>query len=380
MLLNNKHITYCSNIFKEKNTKKLINKLNEYIFFIKKKLKIKKISLGLCLSNEIVKNLLKYENAENFTNWLKYNQIYLSSINGFVYQNFHTRHIKEKIYYPDWSSLKRLNYTQKIIDFLLKIQNNTNDISISTLPISFKNWMNNRNKKYIYFYSSINFIKIVKKLISIKKYIHIDIEPEPGCLIESIQEFYNFYYKWLKKIYMQNKNNKYSNLKKHITLCYDICHALVSYDSYQNIIKKIKIGKVQISSAIEIINNDTNRISNINELSFLNESNFLHQNTTIDKNNKIIKKNIDINLLINKPIPLDTKTRIHCHMPIYLKKYNNLIITQQETKNILIDILKNLNVKHIELESYTYNMILKQKKLNSILKEYLLIIKWLKNV
>lgn len=391
MLLNKKHITYCSNIFHEKSTQKLLFKLMEYVSFIRTNLKKKKFGLGLCLSNNILKNLSKKKNLKYLNEWMQKNNLYISSINGFVYTNFHQKNIKEKIYYPDWSTKKRFNYTKNIIEFIKKNETKINDISISTSPVSFKKWVKKHDQKYILFYSSISFVKLLKVMIIIKnnthKHIHLDIEPEPACLIESIKDFIDFYFEWVKKNANYYLKNTYPRInyhtKQHINLCYDICHFSVNYEKHEDVIKiikekKIKIGKVQISSAIEIASDKNNLINLKKELKFLTTSQFLHQNTTIDVNNNIVNKNTDIEILLNSNF-LNTKTRIHCHMPIYLDTYKEkLNTTQKDTKNALTHIMRYLNVKHLELESYTYDMILKKEKFQSILKEYLLLINWIK--
>ncbi len=395
MIILNKSLTYCSNIFKEKFFFDLLLKLEIYTKELKIKFKKKYIGIGLCLSNKLVNEILNENKLNYFKIWLKKNNLYVSSINGFVYKTFHKKKIKSNIYYPDWTNKNRVFYTKKIITMLLKLNVNINDYSISTMPISFKKWILNKNKKYIYFKSSLNIINILKYLMYVykkyKKKIHLDIEPEPACLIESFNDFLFFFNNWLKPTFKINISDKiffisFSHLYRHINLCYDICHFSVNFEDHNNIINtlknnKIRIGKIQVSAALEFFSSKINITAILKSLNFLKKSQFLHQNTLFLEKNKRIFKYIDIFNIFNN-IPLNSYIRIHCHVPLYLNFYNNknLKTTSKETITVLINILKKIKVKHIEIETYTYDMLSKKNKKYSIFKEYSFVINIINNV
>lgn len=389
MIINNKSLTYCSNIFKECNFTKLAIKLHDYSVYLRKYFKCKYIGLGLCMSNSLINRLSLNSQLIYLKKWINKHNFYLSSLNSFVYKSFHTRNIKEFIYYPDWTVDARVVYTKKNIYFLNNVITKIKNVSISTLPLSFNSWMINKNKKYVYFKTSINILTIVNLLINIyklnKNYIHLDIEPEPRCLLESFDDFLFFFIKWLvpNANYYLNRfyiKKKHTYLRKYVNLCYDICHFSVNYNDHVNIIKsilsnKIKIGKVQVSSALEVSVTDNNKNFIINDLFFLNKSKFLHQNTIIT-HNKIIKNlDIDFNNCYNN----GDKLRFHCHMPLYLTKYKkNLQTTSSESKDVLLNILKFVKVKHVEIETYTYDILEKKGKFESMLQEYLFVINIIK--
>lgn len=357
MIKINKIITYCSNIFKINNAKNLINNIKNFI----KKKENKKINIGLCISIKMItekkiKEILKTD-------------IKIKSINGFVYQNFHSKLIKEKIYYPDWSSKKRIFFTKKIIK---KFENTKKKISISSIPITYKNWNKNKYLCFIIKKSIINLKKINEIIIKYNKYLHIDLEPEPGCQIECFKTL-NIFYKTIK-------NEK--KLKK-IKICYDICHMSVIFDKQEKILKllninKINIGKTQISCSLKfIISKNTKVIKRIiKTLFFLKKSNFLHQICLKGKNN--IKEFIKIEDMIKVIlINLNKEIKLHCHIPIYMKKFNNLYTTYKETKKIT-SIISKKN-KNFEIETYTYNTLFNNfNSKKSMKKEILLTINYIK--
>ncbi len=393
MIINNKSLTYCSNIFKEKTLYDLLEKIEKYAFFLRKTFKKKWVGLSLCMSNKLIIELHEFKKLIFFGKWLKRHNFYLSSLNGFVYKVFHKKKIKENIYYPDWTSKNRNLYTKKLIMLLVHMKTGFNNSSISTMPISFRNWCKKKDRKYIFFRSSVNILDILNYLVMLNKkkkcFIHLDIEPEPFCLIESFENFLNFYFKWLIPnlnfcLYISYIKRSLYYLKKYINLCYDICHFSVNYYNHDKIISsilknKLKVGKVQVSSALEVFPDCNNKTIIINELFFLTKSKFLHQNTAFDKNNSLFIKNSDIIFILNKTLTYNT--RIHCHMPLYLTRYKKFLkTTSEETKAVFLKILNQLNVRHVEIETYTYDMLLKNEKFSSIVKEYTLVINLMRNM
>lgn len=371
------NITYCSNIFKNNKLIDLIKNLKEY----KKKNKEQK-NISICLSNNILKEIKKNNNIKKIYTWIKINKLNIKLINGFVYKQFHTKKIKEFIYYPDWTKIERYNFTKNILYFIQKI-NKFKNFGVTTLPISYEAWIK-KEKKYNLKKSINNLFKILEIIIKIKKYkkrnIHLDIEPEPFCSIEKCNDFIIFFNTWLIPLIKKNfklkykiKEKKYIKyIRKHINICYDACHSAVMFENQKknlDLIKKekIKIGRIQISSAIKIKFIEKNKIN----LDFLKKSSFLHQSIIKLKNNKIIKKK-DFFELKNIKDLIIKEIRIHCHIPIYEKKISkNIYTTQNELILLIKNMIKNKDIKNLEIETYTYDTMYKKScKIESIKKEY----------
>lgn len=375
------NLMYCSNIFKVKKLRDLIKSLTIYTEIIKEK----KVALSLCLSNALAIEMEKKKSINFFKKWLKKKNATLYSINGFVYKNFHKKNIKSNIHYPDWTSNLRFNYTKKLIKILNRFLPKCKTGSISSSPISYDGWINYKYKDYVFFKSAKNISKILLHLMNIKKkIIHLDIEPEPSCLINNFKMFIIFFKKWLipfarKYLYNLKKiSGRKSDflIKKYIRLCYDISHFSVNFENHGKILQilkkeKIKIGKVQISSALEInvfknIKIKENIIKNLAKISI---SPFLHQ--TVEKNKKTIRIYNDLPNISNIFFKnTNSILRIHCHVPIYKTQYKNIKTTINETRKVLKMLIKTKNIKHFEIESYTYINIIKKDAFDSIAKEY----------
>ncbi|CAB3976251.1 metabolite traffic protein EboE [Candidatus Azoamicus ciliaticola] len=350
MLINKKYIlTYCSNIFKTKNLKKLILNIKNYI----KEFKNTQRHISICLSKNLLNNFIKKKQKNLF--FLKKNLI--RSINGFVYQDFHKKNIKEKIYLPDWTSKYRLLYTKNIILSIKNINEIKNNISVSTMPLSYKEWTTEKQKPIIIYKSIKNIIKIISQTKN-KNLINLAIEPEPYCILECYLDIINFYAIWIKKTAQK--------LKKHIRICYDICHFSVMFDKHEIALKsinkkQIKLGKIQISSALKIITPQKLHYAKplILTLFKLRHSNFLHQ--CITKYKKNIKIYNDVNKIIKNLLnKKNIEIKIHCHIPLYKKKFKYFNTTHLETKKTIKYIKSQPLTKNLEIESYTYHFFFKK--------------------
>lgn len=375
----NKYIlTYCSNIFKNDNVRDLFQNINEY----KKNIKTHK-HISICLSNNIIKEIKKQNNIQKIITWNKINEVEIKLINGFVYKNFHQKKIKENIYYPDWTKKERLYFTKNITFFAQKICK-SKIFGITSLPISYNLWIK-KEKKYNLIKATNYLFDLLVIFFKINKYkkikLHLDIEPEPFCLMESCDDLILFFENWLipslkekmKKAFLISDKTAKKLILTYFNLCFDMCHSAVIFENPVMSLKrirqnKIKIGRVQVSSALKIENLNQNYKS---DLKFLKKSPFLHQSIVKLENEKLIKYLDFKNLTISNDLKIK-EIRVHCHIPIHVKKIKkNILTTQKELISLLKDIIKNNDTKNFEIETYTYNTIYKKyNKIKAIKKEY----------
>jgi len=387
MLINKKYnLTYCSNIFKQKKWKFLFENLKKYLLHIKRKKQY--IGISLCMSNVLLNEIRKDKTLSILKNWLITENVYISSMNGFVYKTFHQKKIKDNIYYPDWTTKQRIKYTKSLIELLGLLMHKNTMGSISTVPISYLPWIKTRHISYILFTASKNLSEIIKFLIE-KKNIHLDLEPEPDCLINSIDSFIKFYIYWLipvTKIAFNTKSNFLEPyIKKYIRLCYDICHFSVNFESHEEALcllkkNKIKIGKIQVSSALEVkvFNSSIENKHLVKNLLSFTKSPFLHQ--TVEKIGNKLKKHKDISYAIkNFSEKCGNTLRIHCHAPLYKNIIRGIKTTSVDTKFALELLLKEKYIKEMEIETYTHDFLSKENKFESIFMEYNWVINLINN-
>ncbi|MBG1269141.1 metabolite traffic protein EboE [Nostoc sp. WHI] len=389
------HLTYCSNIHPGESWLEVFANLEKYIPELKSRLSATApFGIGLRLADAAAKELLESNNLAQFQGWLTQQDLYVFTLNGFPYGGFHRQVVKDQVYSPDWSIEERLNYTLNLTQILATLLPEGLDGGISTLPLSYKLWWGKDQATYetVVKKSCFNLVSVVVEMIRVYeqtgKLLHINLEPEPDGLIENTSEVIDFYQNWLLPIggsYLSEKLNidqglAETKLLEHVRICYDTCHFSVEYEEPKSIFARlqsagIKIGKIQISAAIQVkIPAEIEKRNLIVErLRPFAESTYLHQ---------VIERRSDgtlhhypdlINALPHLEESLAEEWRTHFHVPIFIRDYQILQSTQDDIATVLRLLQTNNACSHLEIETYTWDVLPSEMKidlLTSIQREY----------
>ncbi|MDR8391870.1 metabolite traffic protein EboE [Aliifodinibius sp. S!AR15-10] len=384
-----KHLTYCTNIHPGESWEEVLIQLKANLPELKSRLSPdKSFGVGLRLSEEAAGDLLEGDRLESFKEWLEEENLYVFTMNGFPYGSFHGERVKDNVYKPDWTDRKRLEYTINLAEILAELLPEDIDGGISTSPLSYKPWLEEVEYEEVFRISSRHLAEVAFKLAQIEqqqgKELHIDIEPEPDCLIENTQETVDFFQHWLFKAgaaqlavdHSFSQEEAVNLLKRHIRVCYDTCHFAVEYEDPKEAIEQfrdagIKIGKVQISAALKVAFDDNyDRVSS--KLKQFEEDTYLHQ--VIERNSEDSLKHYpdlgealfaDINTEVNE-------WRIHFHVPIFVDQFDMLSSTQDDIVHSL-ELFRDDECSHFEIETYTWDVLppeLKENIRDSIEREY----------
>src|SRR5437762_1481267 len=102
---NNYHLTYCANIHPSENWEEAFLQLKKYLPVIKQAVSpAKDFGVGLYLSNKASLEILIGSKLNEFKSWLQSEGLYVFTMNGFPYGNFHGEVVKENVYKPDWTT------------------------------------------------------------------------------------------------------------------------------------------------------------------------------------------------------------------------------------------------------------------------------------
>jgi hypothetical protein len=399
MQLASGHLTYCTNIHAGENWPAHFAALKANFPFIKAQfLPDDQMGIGLRLSNIASLELQKAESLSEFKLWLADNQAYIFTMNGFPYGEFHYTVVKDQVHAPDWTTKLRVDYTLRMFHILAELLPKGMDGGISTSPLSYKYWHNTpAETEAAKTIATRNILQVAEELINIRKntgvYMHLDIEPEPDGLLENGEEYITWYEDVLlpkgRKILAEKLNISADEaeglIKNHITLCYDICHFAIGYETHQQVVdelkaKGLKVGKIQISAALKakLPADADSRKPVIDAFSRFNESTYLHQ---------VVAKKTNGNLLRYPDMPealadADNITveqwRAHFHVPIFTEELGLLQSTQSDITTLLDIYKKTPFTNHLEVETYTWGVLPDEKKLplnDSIARE----LNWVKD-
>lgn len=395
MLIDDKyHLTYCTNIHPGQDWDSTFKNLREYLPKVKNKVsKERAFGVGLRLSNKASEELSMHDNLPQFKNWLNENGLYVFTMNGFPYGNFHDEVVKDKVHEPDWTTRDRVDYTIRLFEQLAYLLPEGVTGGISTSPISYKHWHKSpEKKKTVMEKGAIHLTELILKLFEIEesttKYLHLDIEPEPDGLLENTEDVLVFYRNYLLPIAIKELKITYGVSEekakeialRYCTLCYDICHFSLAYEEPAYTFEKlrnagIRIGKIQVSAALKIRFDTLDNDKIWESLAQFDEPTYLHQVTEIT--NEGVKTYNDLPIVLKNRADV-SELRAHFHVPVFIESFEELYSTQDHILKV-IEILKiNMISEHLEVETYTWDVLpgsLKKELSESIVREMI----WLKD-
>ena len=395
------HLTYCTNIHRGENWKDHFDSIRSNFPFIKEKLSpAHTMGIGLRLSNEASLDLIKKENLSEFKTWLKEQDAYVFTMNGFPYGGFHDTVVKDRVHVPDWTTGQRADYTLRLFHILAALLPDGMDGGVSTSPLSYRLWhktkegLDNCTDN-----ATQNVVHVIENLIRIHqstgKLLHLDIEPEPDGLLETGEEFIGWFENDLLRIGVPviKEKLKISGqhaedlIKEHLRLCYDVCHFAIGYEPHTAIISQvlgrgIKIGKIQISAALQSKMDSIDRNSLKKNFENFNEPTYLHQVVAKTRDGKLLRYPDLPQALQQIHNPVFAEWRAHFHVPIFTEKFGLLSSTRDEIAEVLALQQSSGFTNHLEVETYTWEVLSPELKLplrDSIAREMKWVIQLLDN-
>ena len=376
----------------------MFDNLKTYAVVLKQRISPKApFGIGLRLASVASEALLEGRSLAVFKDWLDSQGLYVFTLNGFPYGGFHNQVVKDQVYAPDWTSPDRLSYTLRLVRILAALLPDEVEGGISTLPLSYKPWHFQKTATdvdKVFEQSSRHLAQAVAEMARIAqstgKRLHLDLEPEPDGLLENSAEVVDFFERWLLPVggdllVKQGFLARHTEalIREHVQVCYDTCHFAVEYEEPGVAIARlqsagIKIGKLQLSSALRvpIPASTADRQRLYNQLQPFAESTYLHQ---------VIERRSDGSYYhypdLVEALPhllfgnggLAQEWRTHFHVPIFLQQYHALKSTQDHTEGALRLLSKGLDCQHLEIETYTWDVLpanMKRDMLSSIQREY----------
>lgn len=384
------HLTYCTNIHPGERWEDVAAVLKKYLPPLKAELAPDKpFGVGLRLSNRAAETLLSGDRLSRFREWLNQYDLYVFTLNGFPYGNFHGERIKDEVYAPDWRSAERVAFTRRLARILSRLVPEGLSGSISTSPLSYKPWLDAEEREDAFRTGSRHLADVAAFLARLEAetgtHIHVDLEPEPDCLIENTEETVAFFEDWLWPVggahladeLGVSKDDARSKLRRHVQLCYDTCHFAVEYETPRTVFDRlsaagIPIGKIQLSAALRAPLPD-DRTSLGEQLRPFAEDTYLHQVVERQQNGSLHRYRD-----LPEALPhLDKKEaeewRIHYHVPIYSDAYRGLQSTRDDITRTLEALSEDPFCPHLEIETYTWDVLpaaLKQDLPTSLQNEY----------
>jgi hypothetical protein len=224
-------------------------------------------------------------------------------------------------------------------------------------------------------------VRVAEEVVRIRlhwgKTIHLDIEPEPDGLLENSTEVVRFYEDWLladgasmlsERMGMTIDEAR-ACLLDHIRVCFDTCHVAMAYEDPEQVLDRlaevgIRIGKVQISSALKVMlpNDEAERVALEETLRPFAESTYLHQVACRNRDGTLYQYSDLVDALPDVQSSRADQWRIHFHVPIFVERYGKLLSTQDDIRRVFALLHQRRFSEHLEIETYTWDVLPKDLK------------------
>ncbi len=364
------HLTYCMNVHPAETWADTLEAVRTAACSVKERVAPSEpFGLGLRLSCDAARSLTEPGAVDRFSGFLGDHGLYVFTVNGFPYGPFHGQPVKEAVYAPDWRTPERLAYTLRLADILARLIPEGERGSISTVPCSYRAWIKTKDDTAAVVR---NLVDCADHLAGIReragREIHVGLEPELDCFIETTGEAVTFFTETLAGEgvrYLCRKRGwsparAEDVIRRHLGVCFDTCHMAVRYEDLAASIGRLQdsgvlLSKVQLSAALATrITADTCRA-----LRDFSDPVYLHQVKLRDRAGRVRSYGDLADFLEAGTARIEpgTECRVHCHVPLYFTDYAGLKSTAPAMTDDFFTALLAGNGEHLEIETYTFTVL-----------------------
>ncbi len=351
------HLAYCTNVHRGENWAETFAALERHVLPVRRRVAAgRPYAIGLRLGQRAASELAQPATLLAFQRWLEAHDCYVFTINGFPYGSFHGTRVKEQVYAPDWSTPERLAYTRLLFELLVQLAPPGAAGSVSTVPASFKAFVAAEPARRKAIFANLTACGRYLAELAEKsgRDLHLGLEPEPLCLIETSEETVAFFNEW------RASDRGVEPLLRHVGVNYDCCHLAVEFESAAAALNRItgaglRLSKLHLSSALRVRPDAAGRAA----LAAFVEPVYLHQ-VVVGSGHDVRRRFIDLPdaLSDQEPAGPGDEWRVHFHVPLHASPGAPF----QDTRDHLIEALNWLKTHpgscaHLEMETYTWEVL-----------------------
>ena len=362
MSLSDLPLSYCTNVHPGRTVNEVLAGLRDFTVPAQREFGAP-VAAGLWLAQPVTRELLATaDGVRRFADSLQQMDLRCHTLNAFPYGDFHTARVKEQVYLPDWTDFDRLGYTSDCAWILARLLPAGVEGSISTVPLGFKGFPHPADFE-------VQCAEQLLQLVGILKQIHADtgrlirlaIEPEPFCVLETIPETRRFFA--LLRQHAEAAGLR-DDVDEYIGVCFDVCHQAVEYEDIPDCFRqlaadRIRINKLHITCALQL--DDPARNSAAREaLARYAEPRYLHQTIAPDDHGgqlRCIDLTSELALSPPEEFLRASSWRIHFHVPVNAERVGPLSTTRPQLKQALGEIPGLDYAPHLEVETYTWEVL-----------------------
>lgn len=376
------HLGYCTNVHPGESWAEIDASLRLHLPEVKRHAAPHEpFGVGLRLSARAAEELEAPGAIDAFLAFLRSNDLYVFTLNGFPFGDFHGTPVKESVYRPDWSDTARLDYTLRLARLLATLApaGGLREASISTLPGTFKAFVSSSSEGASRIADAL--VACAAGLVDIERKtgcrITLALEPEPCCLLETIDETVQFFTERLYSPAAVAEMARLSGLdaasaaealRRHLGVCLDLCHAAVEFEDPAECVEALRragipIAKVQVSAGLRL-----SRVSEaaVASLATLADGVYLHQ--VVEKHGEALVRYADIDAAstAGRWREADVEWRVHFHVPVFRESLAGFQSTRAFVEEALTLHRHSPLSSHLEVETYTWTVLPEHERAASL--------------
>jgi len=361
------HLTYCLNVHPGETWEENFAAIREKALAVRAGLDREgAFGLGMRLSAEAAETLAQPAALEEFRTFLGRENLYVFTINGFPWGQFHGTAVKEDVYRPDWRTPERRDYTIRLADILAELLPEGVTGSISTVPGSYKPWIQ----------TDADVVAMVDMLADTAAHlaelhdrtgveITLALEPEPDCYIETTDETLAFFHGPLRDVgvaYLSRKHGLAADraeevLARYLSVCFDAAHLAVEFEDLGETLTRlqdgsVRVGKIHLSAALRA-EPTPEAIERLGEFC---DPVYLHQVKARGADGAI-RSFPDLPAALAAGGAANEEWRIHFHVPLFFGQFGALQSTSSLFTDDFVAAVTGGATEHLEIETYTFDVL-----------------------
>ncbi len=374
------HLTYCTNVHPGESWAEVRANFDRHVLAVRERVRAEgEFGIGLRLSARAAAELAAPAALAEFREFLRRERLYVFTLNGFPYGPFHGTNVKEAVYLPDWRDPARLRYSNQLADLLAVLLPDEPDLegSVSTVPGAFKAALgiparSARGRRADLDAIVEHLLRHVAHLVALRercgRFVGLALEPEPMCLLETIDDVVDFFgcelhgraaAQRLAELSGLGLEEAAASLRAHLGLCLDLCHAAVEFESAAEGLRRlrdtgIRVLKMQISAGLRLPVLDEAALAVLRRF---DEPAYLHQ--VVQRGPEGLTRFVDLPAAFAAlPVAAGVhEWRVHFHVPVFRDTIAPFVSTQDFICEVLALQRAQPVSMHLEVETYTWDVL-----------------------
>jgi sugar phosphate isomerase/epimerase len=362
------HLTYCLNVHPGESWTENFAAIGDHALRVRDRVApTGPFGLGLRLSAQAADQLAAPPAMSEFRDFLAREGLYVFTINGFPYGQFHETAVKTSVYSPDWRTGERRDYTIALANILAEFLPGGVTGSISTVPCSYKPWIAGDRDVRLMVETLCDVVAHLANLHrAAGREIALALEPEPDCYVENTDEVIAFFTGPLMAFgagYLAEKLGVERSaaeglIGRHLGVCFDTSHLAVEFEPLPAAVERlqaagVRIAKVHLSAALQAAATAAAR----EQLREFCDPVYLHQVKARKTDGRIASYADLPEALADAGAEPTDQWRIHFHVPLFFERLGELASTNSLLTGNFAAALRAGASEHLAIETYTFGVL-----------------------